>query len=101
MFTKGYDDLHHVLMKKEMQFCPQAALYRVYSGDSRMTLSQAGSGAKSPMKKPIQYSFCFCAVKHRKFRLVFRATREVEGEGILSSLPSEGGEKPGPPRVCV
>lgn len=55
-----------------------------------MTLSQAGSGAKYQMKKPIQYSFCFCSVKHKKLRLVFRATGEVEGEGIISSLPLKG-----------
>lgn len=64
-----------------MYFYFRAVFLRVYSVEVGMILGHAGKGAKCQLKQPIQHTYCFCSVMHRKQgSQSFRATRKVQGE---------------------
>lgn len=53
----------------------------MYSVDVGMILGHAGKGAKCQLKQPIQHSYCFRSVMHRKQGYQsFRAARKVQGK---------------------
>lgn len=64
-----------------MYFYFRAVFLQVYSVDVGMILGHAGKGAKCQLKQPIQHTYCFCSVMHRKQGYQsFRATRKVQGK---------------------